>query len=47
MTFDIQKKTGYGYEEWEINSRTSITQREDVIQRTMYVSNSGHQTKRV
>ncbi|CAI9768145.1 unnamed protein product [Fraxinus pennsylvanica] len=38
-----RKKNGYGHAKQRINSRTSMAQREDVIRRTVYVSDIDHQ----
>ncbi|KAL2558818.1 Polyadenylate-binding protein-interacting protein 11 [Forsythia ovata] len=38
-----RKKNGYGHGKRRINSRTSMAQREDVIRRTVYVSDIDHQ----
>ncbi|XP_022866749.1 polyadenylate-binding protein-interacting protein 11-like [Olea europaea var. sylvestris] len=42
-----KKKNGYGHGKRRINSRTGMAQREDVIRRTVYVSDIDHQVKRV
>lgn len=42
----MQKKNGYTHGKRRMNSRTSIAQRDDVIKRTVYVSDIDHQVKR-
>lgn len=42
----VQKKNGYGYGRKRMNTRTGMAQREDVIRRTVYVSDLDHQVKK-
>lgn len=42
----LQKKNGYGYGRRRMNTRTGMAQREDVIRRTVYVSDIDHQVKK-
>lgn len=42
----MQKKNGYTHGKRRMNSRTSMAQRDDVIKRTVYVSDIDHQVKR-
>ena len=43
----LQKKNGFVNGKRRMNSRTSMAQREDVIRRTVYVSDIDHQVKRI
>ncbi|XP_071704544.1 polyadenylate-binding protein-interacting protein 12-like isoform X1 [Rutidosis leptorrhynchoides] len=39
----VRRKSNYGNGKWRMNTRTSMAQREDVIKRTVYVSDIHHQ----
>lgn len=43
--FCTQKKSGYGHVKRRMNSRTSLAQREEIIRRTVYVSDIDQQVQ--